>query len=185
MVPFAHKCRSYAKGDRRSVTKLLAGLDRRYPGGLRWLNKRLNDIEVGHAYADLLTVQSRIVGVSIVTPKGARRAKLSTFFIHPAFRQHGLGTHLLKNLEHRWHRDSLDEVIVTIDGDDSSTIGFFSDHHFSLIHGTIASYGEERFDRILRWTAGDRASFTSLPQADLRQRHLLGAQTSRVSPRPA
>ena len=160
MISLAHINRSYIPGDRRSVVRLLADLDRKYPGGLSWLDKRLNDVDLGRAYADLLIVRSRIAAVSIVTPKGRRRSKLSTFFVCPAYRKHGLGTRLIKVLEYRWQSEDLEEVIVTVNRNDPDTAGFFSNHHFSKMASAVVSYGEGRWDHVMRWTPDAACSTT-------------------------
>jgi L-amino acid N-acyltransferase YncA len=133
------------------VVRLLTSLDRRYPGGFAWLDRRLDDIENGRAFADVAVTPQALAAVAIATPKGARRVKLSTFLVHPAFRNCGLGSRLLTNLTVRWLRCDVERAIVTVDRTDSATISFFKKHDFATIPDSDVRYGIDRWDHVLRW----------------------------------
>ena len=52
-----------------------------YPGGKQWLGKRLDDVVEGHASCTLAVTESDLAGLTIETPKGKRRTKLSTIYV--------------------------------------------------------------------------------------------------------
>jgi ribosomal protein S18 acetylase RimI-like enzyme len=114
-----------------------------YPNGLDWLERRLDDVEAGHA--DLWQV-GQALGWAIVTPKGPHEVKLSTFYIAPVARGRGLGSTLLRALVGNWrHRDILN-ASVTVDEDSSLACGFFEKHGFRPLSDGRRPYGM-RFDR--------------------------------------
>lgn len=118
----------------------------RYPGGLDWLERRLDDIETGRA--DLWQVRGgrRTLGWAIVTPKGLHQVKLSTFYIAAGVRGLGLGRKLLGAVVADWQRRDILSAHVTVDESDAVTRNFFEAHGFNLLPGSSRAYGE-RFDK--------------------------------------
>jgi N-acetylglutamate synthase-like GNAT family acetyltransferase len=130
---------------------LLSSLDEKYPGGLAWLDGRLDDVEVQRAFADVAVFGDSMGAIAISTPKGKRGVKLSTFFVHPSLRDQHLGAHLLTRLVRRWSCTDVEQAIVTVDQTDKATAAFFERHAFAELPGRVC-YGLERWDRVMRWT---------------------------------
>src|ERR1043165_3629528 len=144
--------------DRDAVSRLLADLEAKYPDGLRWLERRLDDIEAGRARMFQLMNGRELVAVGIQTPKGPRRLKLSTFMVAASLRRAGLGRTLIEAMKRQWLADEIEHVIVTVDERDSSTIAFFQTHGFLPVRGASAPYSAGRADLVLRWRAEENAS---------------------------
>lgn len=120
-------------------------LDERYPKGLAWLERRLNDIDAGRADLWQVGAERRALGWAIVTPKGLHEVKLSTFYIAPCARGFGLGRRLLDILVADWQRRDIWSARVTVDEGDLATRGFFEGHRFMLLPTSRRAYGG-RFD---------------------------------------
>jgi ribosomal protein S18 acetylase RimI-like enzyme len=105
----------YAERDRSALFGLLEVVDVRYPGGFRWLDRRLDDVWRGRARCTVVRRESLVVGAAIETPKGDAHLKLSTLWVAPAFRRHGAGTSLVDGLVRRWEREDVADVWVTTD----------------------------------------------------------------------
>jgi GNAT superfamily N-acetyltransferase len=106
--------RPYRPADRYSVSAELSPiLDCLYPGGAKWLRRRLDDVERGRARATVAACGSRLAGVSIETPKEERRIKLSTLWVRPSWRRTGVGTSLLEDCRLRWLKSDTPRADVT------------------------------------------------------------------------
>lgn len=131
--------------DRVEVRRLLACLAQRYPAGLDWLERRLDDVESRRAWAWRAGSGRTALGFAITTPKGKRSIKLCTLYVAPAARGFGIGRRLLTAAaEDCWKRE-VDCAFVTVDEGDEQTRGFFSAHGFSRVNDARRPYGE-RFD---------------------------------------
>jgi len=86
--------RALGLNDVDEVKQLLVALPLDYPGGDEWLERRLLDVLDGRATCELATLNGRVVGLTIGTPKG-RATKLSTIYVVPAARRVGVGSMLL------------------------------------------------------------------------------------------
>jgi ribosomal protein S18 acetylase RimI-like enzyme len=135
------------------VRKALACLGDRYPDGLDWLEGRLNDVNAGRAEMWRGGIGRRAWGYAIVTPKGRRHLKLSTFYIAPAVRGRGLGRQLFTALADDWLTRGIDEAWVTVDESDRSTCAFFQATGFAPLPAGRCAYGQ-RFDRAYTFTVG-------------------------------
>jgi ribosomal protein S18 acetylase RimI-like enzyme len=131
---------------------LLSVLDGKYPGGLGWLDRRLDDVESGRAFAHLVSGGDFVAAAAVVTPKGARHMKLSTLFVHPRYRRLGLASRLTDRLLLSWPRAGVEQVVVTVDGEDLATAAFFEKRGFENLADQRVPYGEVRWDRVMRWT---------------------------------
>lgn len=118
----------------------------RYPGGLDWLERRLDDIETGRADLWQVCEDRRTLGWAIVTPKGLHQVKLSTFYIAAGVRGLGLGSKLLGALVTDWQRRDILSAHVTVDEGDFATCSFFEVQGFTPLPGSSRAYGE-RFDK--------------------------------------
>jgi N-acetylglutamate synthase-like GNAT family acetyltransferase len=154
----------YRRSDKAPIMGLLSSLDRKYPLGGDWLAARMDQVEGGKAFADVIRDRGLVCAVALTTPKGQRRVKLSTFLVHPLVRSRGAGTALLAALARRWQRQALDEVIVTVDVCDVSTAAFFRKHRFKMLASERVRYGENRWDHVMRWTPDDAAHSASFPE---------------------
>lgn len=128
--------------DRDEARQLLAVLHDRYPGGLDWLERRLDDVDAGRAWAWRAGNGGAALGYAIATPKGLRREKLSTLYVAAHARGQGIGRSLLAALFEDWRRRELDEVFVTVDEADSATKAFLVSHGFSHLPHAGRAYGE-------------------------------------------
>lgn len=78
------------------VRELLDFLPVLYPGGSAWLSKRLGQVEEGCADRQILrATNGDIAGVMLGVLKPTGRYKISTLFVSPAHRRHGVGSALL------------------------------------------------------------------------------------------
>lgn len=139
--------------DRRALTRLLSGLDAKYPSGLAWLDRRMDDIEAGRARLHQVMIGDRLAAVGIETPKAPHCLKLSTFMVAHHARGAGLGRTLLEAMKDRWRAEEIDQVIVTVDERDSATIHFFLRAGFACVEGARAVFEPDRADIVLRWEA--------------------------------
>lgn len=102
--------------DLERVQSLLAVLPELYPDGDTWLQHRLDDALAGRARCTLVEVGNAVAGVAIETPKALDRLKLSTFLIADEYRNGGVGGAFIRFLHHRWVRERIDQVHVTVAG---------------------------------------------------------------------
>ncbi len=133
--------------DRSEVRRLLACLDERYPDGVEWLERRLDDIEAGRAWAWRAGSGRIALGFAITAPKGRRGIKLCSLYVVPAARGIGIGRRLLNAAMGEWQKSDVKSTFVTIDEGDWETQGFFAAHGFSRLKGERHAYGE-RFDSV-------------------------------------
>ena len=105
----------FEAGDRPTVFALLSDIPLLYPQGGEWLHRRLLDVASGKARCTLAMSRWNPVGATIESPKDRRRLKLSTVYVHPSFRQRGVGSRLIAAASRQWQRDELDEVCLTAD----------------------------------------------------------------------
>jgi|SoiMethySBSTD1v2_1073268.scaffolds.fasta_scaffold591843_2 N-acetylglutamate synthase-like GNAT family acetyltransferase len=131
--------------DRGEVRRLLACLDERYPAGLDWLERRLDDVEVGRAWAWRAGSGRTALGFAITTPKGKRCIKLCTLYVAPAARGFGIGRGLLQAVMDEFRKSEVESAFVTVDEGDRETQGFFAAHSFSRLNDVRRAYNE-RFD---------------------------------------
>jgi len=130
---------------RSETRKLLVSLHHRYPGGLDWLERRMDDIEAGRACAWRAGMHHMTLGYAIVTPKGRHRNKLSTLYVTPFARGQSVGGKLLATLIQDSQRREVDDLFVTVDENDALTGGFFTGRGFSQMPNIRSAYGA-RFD---------------------------------------
>jgi ribosomal protein S18 acetylase RimI-like enzyme len=98
----------------RAAFDLLRELPSLYPGGAQWLETRLQDVLSGKAECTVAKAADRAVGILIGTPKGKRRIKLSTLYVHPHYRRQHVATKLLDLSWARWMQQGIDQVNVTV-----------------------------------------------------------------------
>ncbi len=93
---------------------LLQELPNLYPGGAKWLETRLADVLAGKADCTIAKAGVRPVGILIGTPKGKRRVKLSTIYVHPLYRKRHIARDLMDMHWARWTQQGIDQVTVTV-----------------------------------------------------------------------
>lgn len=125
----------------------------RYPDGLDWLDRRIEDCAYGKASIFGVTDGNDLAAIAIETPKGRHLRKLSTFGVAPCWRLSGLGRSLMTALRLRWLREDVDQVHVTVDRTDNATKHFFRRHGFVELPRTFAAYGGDRLDCVYLWSA--------------------------------
>lgn len=131
--------------ERSRVRQALGVLGLRYPNGLDWLERRLDDIESGRGQLWQARFEQFAFGWAIVTPKGAREAKLSTIFVSPAARGQGLGRKLIDSVSAELRHRDIFNVRLTVDENDWATRGFFESVGFEALPDSRRQYGA-RFD---------------------------------------
>ena len=106
--------RPYTWADATVVARdLLPVIRDSYPKADRWLAGRLDEVLAGRARCNLARDLHGVRGLTIETPKGRGRLKLSTIWVAERMRRQGLGQLLLAECEMRWLRDDLEEVWLT------------------------------------------------------------------------
>lgn len=123
----------------------------KYPLGSAWLERRLAAVERGAAELALVMKDREALAWAILTPKGGRRVKLSTFLVAPRARNRTIGCYLIRALQDHWLRNDIDEAYVSVDQQDVGTRAFFSRADFRLVPGALAVYGADRRDVVYGW----------------------------------
>lgn len=142
----------YGPRNRVIVFALLRSIEELYPGGLKWLDGRLSDVEAGRAECTLAWLGSSPVAVAIQTPKGSGQIKLSTFLVAPGFRGRRIGHTLLRWLTDRWQMSDVEQAYVTAPAEKSeAVVGLFASFGFRQIALCQARYGPGRDELVLSW----------------------------------
>lgn len=144
--------RPYGRNDRTSVFRLLSILPSLYPKGETWLDHRLDAVIQGKARCNLVTMGNVLVGVTVETPKGKRRLKLSTILVHPFFRGKGIGNLLLDNCRNYWMHSKVDQVYVTVASHIAPNLSSLL-HSFDFKANAVEKerYGEGRDEVVFLW----------------------------------
>ena len=149
--------RPYRSNERQGVYQLLSILPSIYPGGAKWLKRRLEDSTRSRATCTLATYGPRPVGITIETPKDCRKLKLSTLYVDPSFRGCGIGTSLLSLCVRRWLRDCLHDVYITTDLRRArNIIPVLTRYQFKPTCIEYDRYGKGRHEMILSWSSRNR-----------------------------
>jgi GNAT superfamily N-acetyltransferase len=152
--------RPYSRIEKPSVFRLLSFLPEVYPSGHVWLDNRLDEISKGVGTCLVISTRCGIGGIAIQTPKGSRRVKLSTFYLHPSLRGRGLGTQLLLECISGWKRSNVSESIVTVSSERLEMLSpLFYQHGFSEISRVKEKYRIGTDEVILRWRADEPVCF--------------------------
>lgn len=127
-------------------------MDDLYPGGAKWLRRRLDDVERGKARARVVSCGDCLAGVSIETPKEERRIKLSTLWVRPELRRSGVGAALLREGRRRWLTGDAPRTDVTCATSAASELApLLHAAGFSLQHVARDRYGEGRHELVFSW----------------------------------
>lgn len=145
--------RTYAPADRRALSlEVSPVLERLYPEGASWLQRRLDDVEMRRARAIVAVNGNRLAGVTIETPKEAGRLKLSTLWTHPAHRRQGVGRSLLAQGRTHWLKRGTERTDVTCAASTSASLApLLHASGFSLQHVERDRYGEGRHELVFSW----------------------------------
>jgi len=145
--------RPYASFDRRLVMSQLSPvLSDLYPGATKWLDRRLDDVEYGTAACRLIRSGASLKGVTIETPKGQNRLKLSTLWVGSDYRRMGIGRALLDACRVRWVERGLESVTLTADTSAASDLGVLLRRSgFTVAKIERDRYGEGRHEVIFEW----------------------------------
>lgn len=131
--------------ERSRVRRALGVLGVRYPNGLDWLERRLDDIEGGRGQLWQVGSGEFACGWAIVTPKGLHEAKLSTMYIAPHARGMGMGRKLIGAISAELRHREILTARVTVDESDNATRSYFETLGFKLLPDSLRQYGG-RFD---------------------------------------
>jgi GNAT superfamily N-acetyltransferase len=144
-LPIGWRIESYRPVDRKRTFELLSFLPDLYPGGARWLERRLDDVEKGAAHCWLAKARAEVAGIVIDTPKGRRCHKLSTLYVSQKFLGHGIGAALYNRAHDLWVHSSVDNVHVTVPAFRRALIEpFLSRQLFSQTAAVHNRYGDAR-----------------------------------------
>ncbi len=142
----------YVPRNRVIVFALLRSIEELYPGGRKWLDGRLWDVEAGRAECTLAWLGRSPVAVAIQTPKASGQIKLSTFLVAPGFRGRRIGHALLGWLTDRWQMSDVRQAYVTAPAEHSdAVVGLFASFGFRQIAFCPARYGPGRDELVLSW----------------------------------
>lgn len=173
--------RRYAVRDRAAVLNLLKIINILYPRGGDWLDRRLDDVLHCRARCVLAIFGDTPVGVTIESPKGTHRVKLSTFYVHPGFRNVGIGSALLANARRNWLADDIDTVHVTTDVKRMFKIEPILLHYgFSFESICSERYGPDRHEAIYRWSKDAAENRTAVYPSHFRRSYIPGTQALRI-----
>jgi len=145
--------RPYSPSDRSAVFRLLSILPSLYPEGDLWLERRLQDVSRGKARCMIAdTRRWGAVGLTIETPKGPHKVKLSTIFVDPCFRGYGIGSALLRYCRENWTREKLRNVYMTADLRSAGVmLPLVTRFGFELVTTEFNRYGRDRHEMVLSW----------------------------------
>lgn len=110
------RARPYDNRDRGAVFTLLRFLPSLYPGGLIWLERRLDDAAAGRASCSVAMVGDLLGGVIIETPKGKRTRKISNLYVASHLEHVGMGSLLMSKHILSWQNSGIDCAYITIAG---------------------------------------------------------------------
>jgi ribosomal protein S18 acetylase RimI-like enzyme len=143
----------FSSGDRSHVTSLLKELPQLYPNGGKWLECRLDDALDGKARVTLARAGSNAIGITIETPKGKNRIKLSTILVDQNARGYGVGSRLLTSCIGSWNRSGIEEAIVTVRVNRApQLVPLLSRLGFKCIGIDSNRYGELNDEAVFKWT---------------------------------
>jgi GNAT superfamily N-acetyltransferase len=169
--------RPYEQESRSAVFALLQDLPRLYPKSEEWLQRRLSDVARGKARCTLAMASSTPIGVTIETPKGRHRLKLSTIYVHPLFRGKGVGTDLMVAAYRQWQLNEVDEVYVTADRNRAPDLGpLLSRFGFVMAAVEPKRYGPNRDEVVFACRTFAKADF-NFATSNFRRRAFYQAQT--------
>ncbi|MET0557602.1 MAG: GNAT family N-acetyltransferase [Solirubrobacterales bacterium] len=127
-------------------------MERLYPQGASWLQRRLDEVETRRAQAIVAVCGNRLAGVAIETPKETGRLKLSTLWTHPAHRRQGVGRSLLVHGRRAWLERGVDRTDVTCAASAAASLApLLHASGFSLQHLERDRYGEGRHELVFSW----------------------------------
>jgi ribosomal protein S18 acetylase RimI-like enzyme len=142
----------YRSDVKQAIRLLRPTLDQLYPKGALLFERRLGEVLVGKASSTVVCFNGRVVGLATEVPKGDRRLKISTLWIHPQVRRRGLGFVLAGFLTQRWLRATVSSVHITVAYDRlpplHGLLGIFGFRGIAIEKGR---YGVGRDEAILRW----------------------------------
>jgi GNAT superfamily N-acetyltransferase len=146
--------RPYDRADRARVTQLLRFLPELYPNGDLWLQRRLSDVERGTALCTVAVVggSQSLAGLTIETPKARGSVKLSTIYVRPECRLHGIGSLLLRRAHQRWAQAAVRSAHVTVDQSRLDSLApLLRSTHFMFVAVERGRYAPERTEYVYRW----------------------------------
>jgi GNAT superfamily N-acetyltransferase len=133
------------------VTRLLHELPQLYPGGDRWLERRLSDAAAGRARCQLALLRGAVCGVTIEVPKQGRGWKLSTIYISPEYRGRGVGRLLVEHCASFWGEQRITQNIVTVRRDREQALRrLLEPFGFEILDVQVDRYGAGRTEVILQ-----------------------------------
>lgn len=151
--------RDVRASDRPGLTPLASTISHLYPRDPAWFDRRFDEALLDRASCTVATVGSRVVGAAIETPKGARRLKLSTFWVSPEYRRLGVGSHLLSQVTASWERRGITEAWVTTDLFASDPLMALTvPRGFEVAGLAVDRYCEGRTELVLGWSPDQHAS---------------------------
>ena len=149
--------RPYSRADRTLVFEMLPMIGQLYPGGVGWLNRKLNDVEDGRARCTLVQLGRWPAGLAIETPKGQRHVKLSTLVVPTAFRGKGVGTGLVSWLCAKWLSDDIETTHLTMPLAAANSVKpVFLACGFQDTAVCRDRYGNDRHELVMSWSPQQR-----------------------------
>jgi hypothetical protein len=106
--------RDFHSDDRARLVDFLQIVPSYYPGGLKWLHDRLDDVEQRRASCIVAVDRGQLAGTLIDVEKGVRIRKISTFYVPSRFSRRRIGSALFSFCKKRWLQSGVDNVYVTV-----------------------------------------------------------------------
>jgi ribosomal protein S18 acetylase RimI-like enzyme len=142
--------RAFRSSDWSQVTAVLGFLPDLYPNANRWLAGRLADTLDLSAKCDLYVIDDVIAGILIQTPKGLDSVKLSTYWVAPQFRGHGIGAALLGGAQQYWRSRKKSLYVTVAESNLRLLDGMFYRHGFEVSAYCPNRYGSGRNELVYR-----------------------------------
>jgi GNAT superfamily N-acetyltransferase len=124
-----------------------------YPAGAARLFRRLEEAIAGHASAYVVASPTDMpIALAAEVLKSDRSRKLSTFWVSPLWRRHGIGSMLVANRVQCWLSQEVASVHVTVREKRShELLSLLGPWGFDPVYIALDRYGEGENELILRW----------------------------------
>lgn len=163
-----YRVRPLQSGDLGPLMKTVGTtVDALYPDGGLLLCQTLEEAIAGYSRASVVVradVPGKPLALAAERFKGAHRVKLSTFWVSPDTRRHGVGGLLLSTVIRKWKMTHVGSASVTVREARSEALeSLFSRQGFTRLLTDLNRYGDGEHEVVLTWSASTGMPCQSIP----------------------